>query len=174
MPRPIISAVCAVMAVGFGATWFGIRLSDRVQSSVASTPAPTSAAPLPMPSNAGRILTVNADFGGHFIVHPTIEGRRVRMLVDTGATLVALTQEDAIQAGVRPDATRTKRMSTANGVIEVQSARIAELRLGDILVRDVEAVVMPRGRLATSLLGMSFLRGLRGFEIGQGRLLLKG
>jgi aspartyl protease family protein len=56
----------------------------------------------------------------------------------------------------------------------VAPVRIRELRVGDIAVRDVEAVVVPEGRLGTSLLGMSFLRRLKGFDMAGGRLTLKG
>jgi aspartyl protease family protein len=56
----------------------------------------------------------------------------------------------------------------------VAPVRIREMRVGDIVVRDVEAVVAPPGRLRTSLLGMSFLRSLRGFDISGGRLTLRG
>ena len=56
----------------------------------------------------------------------------------------------------------------------VAPVRIRELRVGDIAVRDVEAVVVPEGRLGTSLLGMSFLRRLKGFDMAGGRLTLRG
>jgi aspartyl protease family protein len=52
--------------------------------------------------------------------------------------------------------------------------RIPEMSVGDIVVRDVEAVVMPPGRLVTSLLGMAFLRRLKSFEVSAGRLTLRG
>jgi aspartyl protease family protein len=119
-------------------------------------------------------LTVSADLQGHFILHPTLDGRRVRMLVDTGASLVALSEEDARLAGItvaERDFSRT--IQTANGLVRAAPVRIREMRVGDILVRDVEAVVLPAGRLGTSLLGMTFLRRLGGFEISQGRLTLR-
>jgi aspartyl protease family protein len=65
-------------------------------------------------------------------------------------------------------------VSTANGVVQTAPVRIREIRVGDILVRDVEAVVLPPRALGVSLLGMSFLRRLEGFEIAKGRLVLRG
>ena len=67
----------------------------------------------------------------------------------------------------------TVRMSTANGMVEGAPFRISEVRIGDLAVEDVEAVVLPKGRLEVSLLGMSFLKRLGGFDISQGRLNLR-
>jgi aspartyl protease family protein len=120
-------------------------------------------------------LVLQADLNGHFTVHPELEGQRIRMLVDTGATLIALSHEDAEKIGLRPlTGGYTKKLSTANGVIEAAPIRLREVRLGPFTVRDVEAVVLPKGLLTTSLLGMSFLKRLNGFEMSQGRLTLKG
>ncbi|ACA16849.1 putative exported protein of unknown function with protease domajn [Methylobacterium sp. 4-46] len=121
------------------------------------------------------VVTLQQDWSGHYLVHPQIEGRRTRMLVDTGATLCALTQDDAERAGIRlAERDFTRPMATANGVVRGAPVRLAEVQVGGITVRNVEAVVLPRGRLDTSLLGMSFLRRLRGFEAAGGRLTLRG
>lgn len=134
------------------------------------------AAPAAAPDTAGeRVLVVDADLSGHYTLHPTVEGRRTTMLVDTGATLVALTSDDAFAAGFRPLASDFKgQVTTANGVVAVASVRIREMTIGDIVVRNVDAIVMPRGVLDRSLLGMSFLRRLSGFEMSRGRLTLRG
>ena len=71
-------------------------------------------------------------------------------------------------------ATTPGAISTANGIVAAASVRLAEVKVGDIAVRGVEALVLPPGKLGTSLLGMSFLKRLGGFEIAQGRLILKG
>jgi aspartyl protease family protein len=68
----------------------------------------------------------------------------------------------------------TRRSSTANGVVATAPVRIREIRIGDITLRDVEGAVLPPRALSTSLLGMSFLKRLEGFEISKGRLLLRG
>jgi aspartyl protease family protein len=123
---------------------------------------------------AARDFSVLADRTGHFVVAPTMNGRNVRMLVDTGATLVVLSYEDAHAIGLRPEPREFNRKSdTANGSVDTALTRIAEIQLGNIVVRDVEAAVLPPGRAAISLLGMSFLRRLRGFEVSEGKLLLR-
>lgn len=125
-------------------------------------------------SKPSRNVVVAADPSGHFFVDPELDGRSVRMVVDTGASLIALTYEDAERVGARLSPSDFRlRMSTANGVVHAAPLRIGEVRVGDLALRDVEAVVLPRGRLEISLLGMSFLKRLRGFDISQGRLSLR-
>lgn len=166
MTRPIVWAAFTLASIAISAT----AASGRLAGALGLRSAPTAATAGPP-----RTLTISGDLRGHFFVHPTIDGRRVRMLVDTGASQVALSYEDARAAGLRlKPGDFTRFSSTANGVVAVAPVRIREMRLGDIVIRDVEALVIPPGRLDTSLLGMSFLRRLNGFEIGQGRLTLRG
>ena len=177
MTRPILWALGTLVTAAVSATLGGERLADRFGlggAPAASAPL-SSAQPRSGPSPASPVLTVGSDLAGHFVLHPSLDGRRVRMMVDTGASLVALTHEDAALAGIRLQPRDfTRRVHTANGVAELAPVRIREVRVGDIVVRDVEALVSQPGRLGVSLLGMSFLRRLKGFEIAAGRLTLKG
>ncbi|TGD98796.1 TIGR02281 family clan AA aspartic protease [Methylobacterium nonmethylotrophicum] len=139
-----------------------------------TSPVPVAAASAAMPEGATSV-TLAQDLAGHFQAHPQVEGQVLRMLVDTGATLCAFTREDAARAGIRvAERDFTVRIGTANGTVLAAPVRVREMRLGGITVRDVEGVVLPSGRLGTSLLGMSFLRRLRGFEVASGRLTLRG
>ncbi len=120
-------------------------------------------------------LRLAADSRGHFHADPQVNGTPMAMLVDTGASIVALRESDARAAGLQIDRSRPPhRLSTANGVVEAHSATIREFRLGPIILRDVEAVVMPDAQLGKNLLGMSVLRRLRGFEVRDGALWLRG
>ena len=122
----------------------------------------------------GGVMTVPADRRGHFLVEPSVNGQRIRMLVDTGASVVALSHEDAASAGFRPaPGDFTVTVSTANGVAQAAPVRIDEIQIGDITVRGVQAMVAKPGALNVSLLGMTFLKRLGGFEIAQGRLTLR-
>ena len=122
----------------------------------------------------GGAVTVSADRRGHFLVEPVVDGRRLRMLVDTGASAVALSYEDAMSAGIHVSANDfTVPVSTANGVTQAAPVRIAEIQIGDITVRGVEGFVARPGALKVSLLGMTFLKRLGGFEIAQGRLIMR-
>ncbi|MFT3978730.1 MAG: TIGR02281 family clan AA aspartic protease, partial [Sphingomonas bacterium] len=120
-------------------------------------------------------LAIAADYRGHYIVHPTIDNYRVKMMVDTGASIVALTADDARALGVKADRSgRRMMLSTANGQVMAISTTLREIRLGDIVVRNVEAVVMPPGALSMSLLGNSFLGKLQGYQVQTGRMVLRG
>ena len=169
MTRPIVWALGTLATAALSASAAGDRIAARF--GLSSTPPQASAA---QSVSQAAMMTVSADLRGHFIVHPTLDGRRLRMLVDTGASLVALSHEDARLAGIRvSERDFTRAIGTANGTVQAAPVKIGELRIGDITVRNVEALVLPQGRLETSLLGMSFLRRLGGFEISQGRLTLR-
>jgi aspartyl protease family protein len=120
------------------------------------------------------VVTITADRNGHFYVASILNGQSVRMVVDTGASIVALTYEDAERIGARlSQKDFTVQMSTANGLVQGAPIRIDEIRIAEISMRDVEAVALPKGSLEVSLLGMSFLKRLSGFDISQGRLNLR-
>jgi aspartyl protease family protein len=122
----------------------------------------------------GGSVNIAADGRGHFLVEPIVDGHRVLMIVDTGASAVALSYEDAVNAGIRvADGDFTISVNTANGVTKAAPVRIPEIQIGDITVRNVEAVVARPGALKVSLLGMTFLKRLGGFEIAQGRLTMR-
>ena len=119
-------------------------------------------------------VTLIADTSGHFFIEPTVNGSRIRMLIDTGATTVSLTKEDARRIGINPALADFRiSASTANGIVYVAPVLLKEVAIGDISVRDVIAVVHPQNKLAHSLLGMSFLSKLSHVEIGGGRLVLR-
>jgi aspartyl protease family protein len=118
-------------------------------------------------------VELKADSRGHFQTSASINGRSVDVLVDTGATLVALSYEDAERAGifVRPS-DFSSRVSTANGVARVARVTLDTVEIGDIRVRNVAGVVTERGAMRGTLLGMSFLGKLSKVQIERGRLLL--
>ncbi len=119
-------------------------------------------------------VTLPAGDYGHFRADAEINGRDIDVMVDTGASLVALTYEDAERAGifVRPsDFTHTAQ--TANGIARVAPITIPRISIGDITVRDVKAVVSEHGASERTLLGMSFLGRLSRVEMRGGTLVLQ-
>lgn len=182
MTRPITWAVGSFVGIALAASAAGEQLARLVPARAGQRPVAETAIRAGQPartaaivSDAGRSVTFVGDTRGHFQADVAIEGRRVSMLVDTGASIVALTAEDAAAAGIRPaPGDFTRSIATANGSVAVAPVLLREVRIGDIVVRDVAAVVVPRGRLGTSLLGMSFLRELRGFDVADNRLTLRG
>jgi len=102
---------------------------------------------------------------GHWRAESRVNGRKMEMLVDTGATMVVLTQHDARAAGL--DVRRLdykERVRTASGVARAALVRLERVQVGSVRVRDVEALVIERG-LSVSLLGMSFLSRLEQFQV---------
>ncbi len=171
MTRPILWAL-GVLA---GAALTGGPVIERV-ARIGRPPAAASApvAPEVSPGSDGSV-TLAQDLSGHFRAHPQVEGQVLRMLVDTGATLCVFTREDAGRIGLRvTERDFTAQVATANGTVPAARVRVREMRIGGITVRDVDALVLPSGSLDTSLLGMSFLRRLRGFEVAAGRMILRG
>jgi aspartyl protease family protein len=111
--------------------------------------------------------------GGHFAVRAGVDGVPMTMLVDTGASLVTLTPEDAAAIGI--DAATldfATPIQTANGMIHAAPITIQRLSVGTIERRDIKALVAPPGALEESLLGMSFLNSLSGYSISGDRLVL--
>ncbi|MGQ0673648.1 MAG: retropepsin-like aspartic protease family protein [Hyphomicrobium sp.] len=126
------------------------------------------------PQAASGTVELKAGRNGHFHTDAEINGRTVEVLVDTGATMVALTYEDAERAGIRPQpADFTQGVSTANGIARVAPVVLDRVSIGDITVRGVRAVVSERGRLSTTLLGMTFLSRLERVDMRSGVLVLE-
>jgi aspartyl protease family protein len=104
------------------------------------------------------IVRLRADGRGHFSAQAYINGSAIDVLVDTGATTVALTWDDARAAGIRvSESDFTAQSRTANGIATFASVTIGRLSIGDIELTRVQGHVARRGQLSTTLLGMSFL-----------------
>ena len=122
----------------------------------------------------GRTVEIRAGAHGHYFASVEINGRPIDVLVDSGASIVALSYDDARRAGVYVgDRDYTQRVSTANGQARVAPIVLDRVSIGDITVRNVPAAVSEPGSLATSLLGMSFLGRLQRVEMRAGTLVLQ-
>jgi aspartyl protease family protein len=121
---------------------------------------------------ASRSMVLRAGEGGHFLVDASVDGVAVRFLVDTGATRVVLSPEDAERIGFQlRDRQFTERYRTAGGIVRAAPVTIRELRIGQLALREVEASVNEQ-RIGISLLGMSFLNRLDGYRVEGDRLIL--
>lgn len=121
----------------------------------------------------GRQLALRGDSRGHFVAKAHVNGHTVDVMVDTGATVVSISDDTARRLGIRPPHSAfTARIATANGEVRAAPVKLSEVRLGSLLVRDVDAVVVPGKALPVDLLGMSFIGRLSKFEIAGGRLVL--
>ena len=142
-----------------------------------------AAAALPRPAPARTVaaqprpaqgeVRIGADSLGQYSADVEINGSRLHMLVDTGASSVALSYEDAAAIGVYPAPADYKYgVNTANGSARVARATLRQVRIGSVVAYDVEASVGERGALSTSLLGMTFLSKLSRIEVASGALVL--
>jgi len=111
---------------------------------------------------------------GHFVTEGRIDGQRVSFMVDTGASVIALNESSAARFGLRPVPNQyTATVSTANGTIKAAPARLDRVEIGGLVVRDVDAMVLPDEALSENLLGLSFLSKLRRFEYANGMMVLE-
>jgi aspartyl protease family protein len=128
----------------------------------------------PTPASGGGPVILEGNRFGHFQAEVLIDGVTLKMLVDTGASAITLTAEDAERAGIHPFPTDYKiDVNTANGISQVARVDLREVSVGSISVRDVPALVMQSGASSVSLLGMSFLQRLSSFQVSDNRLVLK-
>jgi aspartyl protease family protein len=121
-----------------------------------------------------RSVSIGRDFRGHFLTEGRIDGQRIAFMVDTGASVVALNETAAARFGLRPSrADYNANVTTANGTIRAARTRIAMVDVGGLVVRDVEAMVLPDEALSENLLGLSFLSKLKRFEYANGKMVLE-
>lgn len=114
----------------------------------------------------GGAVTLTADGRGHFVTGGIVNGASVRFLVDTGATMVSLGASDAARAGVDFRRGEPVMTMTANGPAQAFKTRISSLKIGEIAVADVEALVHAYD-MPVALLGMSFLNRMEMRRDGQ-------
>jgi aspartyl protease family protein len=116
---------------------------------------------------------VDAGAGGHFVIDAIVNGVPISFLVDTGASDVVLTLDDAEAVGFEPRSLDfSRRYHTANGVVRAAPVVLREVRIGQQSLYDVDAAVN-QAPISISLLGMSFLDRLAGYEVDSGRLVLR-
>lgn len=117
---------------------------------------------------------IDADAQGHFVSQFRMNGRPVEAMVDTGATIVAISKSTARRLGISVvPADFIYQVQTANGTTKVARAVIKSIEFGSIRIHDVEAAVIDDKALAGTLLGMSFLNQLKSFKVEDGELILK-
>lgn len=104
----------------------------------------------------GSTIVLSASDGGHFFAAGSINGKAVRFVVDTGATSIALGEDDADRIGLKYRQGQRVLMNTANGQVVAHRVSLDVVRVGDVQVYNVDAVVSPQS-MGVVLLGNSFL-----------------
>jgi len=160
----VMMLVCGAVVLGLAPGGPLDRFLDRGRPVQASPPRPAT---VPNESVYRRARD------GHFYVDADVNGARIRFLIDTGATFIALSPEDARTAGLRIfESDYTARTSTANGVTRVAPVTLRQVELEQMQFFDVRAVVLERP-MPVSLLGMSFLSRLQSYETRNDELVLR-
>src|SRR5476649_2186951 len=163
--------IFAAVMVGLGTIM--AQMADRMTPALATTP-PRKA---PVQENApsgNRSISIPRDSRGHFQTEGRIDGQRIGFMVDTGASVIALNETSAARFGLGPSrGDYNATVTTANGVIKAAPTRLAMVDIGGVVVRDVDAMVLPDEALSENLLGLSFLSKLRRFEYANGKLVLE-
>jgi aspartyl protease family protein len=122
----------------------------------------------------GGGVTLRAGANGHYLAEARINGIGVDMMVDTGATVVALSEDAARKLSIFPSPEDyTVPINTANGMVYAAPVMLTNIRIGTISVPRVEAVVIRGKVLGANLLGMSFLNRLSRFTVGNNEMVLK-
>jgi aspartyl protease family protein len=116
--------------------------------------APVSQGAQPGGANGSKIV-LPIGGGGHFFAQGLVNGKPIQFMLDTGATTVAIGQSDAQRMGIDYQKGQAVRMGTANGVAQGWKIKLSTIKIGDVEVYDVDAIVGPD--MPFALLGNSFL-----------------
>jgi aspartyl protease family protein len=127
----------------------------------------------PGAASSAQSATLIADPRGHFVVDGQINGGAVRFLVDTGATAVALSSIDAARLGIDYRKGRPALMGTANGAATAYQLKLDTVRVGGIVLNNVDAAVLEGSPMPFALLGMSFLNRMEMKREGQTMVLTR-
>ncbi|MBY5413993.1 TIGR02281 family clan AA aspartic protease [Rhizobium leguminosarum] len=125
-------------------------------------------------SEGGREIILHKLLNGHFQADVAVNGQTVEMLVDTGASMVALSREDAERIGIDLSRlTYSMTIMTANGRGRAAPVTLDQVAIGPIIRNNVAASVSEHGRLDQSLLGMSFLETLGSLQMQTDELRMR-
>jgi aspartyl protease family protein len=168
MGRFVILAVIVLAGGVLVARW-----ADRSHP-VGSAPSALAAGSVESPSMANsRTVTLSPAGDGHFWTEARVDGRKLQLVVDTGASAIALRAGDAARLGLHPTPRDfTVKVATANGMSRAALVELGMVEIGNIVVRNVPALVHPDEALGVNLLGMSFLSRVR-WTHERGRLILE-
>ena len=177
----IICGVAAISAAGAAGGVLSLQHGrDQTPAEAVATTTETSTIaavarpePVPVASTGSRDASIPKSADGHFWAEGQVNGSAMRFLVDTGATAISLTPDDARRLGFQPDTlTYGYKVITAAGEARAAKIQLNTVSIGGARVDGVDAYVIEKG-LSQSLLGMSYLGRLNRFEATQSALILR-
>ncbi len=166
--RSVVIFALLALAASVVVPRYATRMTEGSSPAALAQPVVTAT-----PANS-RSMAVPRDARGHFMVDGRVDGRQLSFMIDTGASVIALTASDAARLGIHPAQREfVAQVRTANGTVLAAPAELDMVEIGDLVVRDVAALVLPDEALSGNLLGLSFLSRLRRFEYSDGKLVLE-
>lgn len=171
-----IALILVSAAAGSAATLIALQSSPQPETTMAAARLQTEnvavAASAPRAPEY-REAMIRRDADGHYWTRAAVNGAEIKFMVDTGASTVALTYRDAQRLGLDPETLDFSwRISTAGGETQGASVLLDSIRIGDVEVNDVEAMVLG-DELEQSLLGMTFLGELYSYEFQRKSLIIR-
>lgn len=180
LKQVLMVAFIGVVTAG-AVAWFDGHLADAVvktggsvESAVQGAPAVTPQyAAVPQRALGGRAVEIAKSPDGHFRTNVKLNHAMTPVMIDTGASLLALRESDARKAGIYPRSDDyVYQVSTANGTVKAARAEIRQMEIGTVTIRNVEAFVLPDAALSTNLLGMNVLSEFGEVSFSGNRLIL--
>ncbi len=164
----MFAAVAIAMSIAFG---LAPRFEEHADEPQPPTMAVATQEPIQAPGSRSAFIDQEAD--GHFWTRADVSGTQIQFLVDTGASIVALTYRDAQRLGLKPEELDfDAEIRTAGGVTYGAPVTIPSIRIGKVKIENVDAMIL-RTELDQSLLGMTFLGQLDSYEFRQGQLIIR-
>jgi len=175
MLRSVVTFAALAILASIIVPQFAAKLpSARPAPAMMAAAPPAPSVPEAADASASGTMEVPRNGNGHFAVEGRVDGRRLEFVVDTGASVVALSAADASSIGIHPaERDFTASVRTANGVVRAAPVKLDSIDLGDVTVRDVDAMVLPDGTLSDNLLGLSFLSRLKRYQFSTDKLVLE-
>jgi aspartyl protease family protein len=168
----LIGAVAALCAMGGARVLTAMAANNSAPQPAVAVATVATDAPPAAPIESGE-ASIAKSTDGHFWANAEVDGHPVRFLIDTGATAVALTADDARNLGIDPSSLQYQyTVMTANGPAKAAQVKLGLVSVGRAQVSGVDAFVIDKG-LETSLLGMSYLGRLARFEATPDALVLR-
>lgn len=170
----LVSLLLAAILMAIGASWLAQKFTAPAEDAPPSKVQTAVLEPQPeekLPSNAANI---RRESDGHFWTWADVDGSSLKFLVDTGASVVALTRHDAKRLRINLDElVYDNRITTAGGEVMSASVRLDHIRIGNVELKDIDAVILEEDVLDNSLLGMSFLGGLYSYEFKGNTMIIR-
>lgn len=174
--RSLVLVVGSVIAAATFVPDLATRFLETTEKAAGETRVETVA--VPAGQNAARYTgnrsaVIDSDAGGHFTGLFTINGRKEKGLVDTGASMVAINVSTAQRLGIdRASLDFRYAVDTANGKTRAAYIRLDRIEIGPVRIENVGAMVLDDKALSGTLIGMSFLKALGSYKVEDGRLHL--